>query len=241
MNRYGLARDIPDQVKLAVRQACGFGCVLCGAPVVQYDHFAPEFKDARAHDPAGIALLCGSCHDRKTRRRTSAAAVAKARAAPFALREGFVREPLEIGAGDVTVMLGEMRVTRCPVILRVRGKDVISIDPPELAGGPHRVNAAFANTSGHPLCRIIDNEIELRVSPWDIEFVGPTPIVKSAPGAIALSLTTIPGEGLRVDQMDIVQAGLRVRIEANGDVVLPGENRFRGGQLAGAGAAIVIQ
>lgn len=32
------ARSIPAQIKHSVRQRCGFGCVICGSPIYEYDH-----------------------------------------------------------------------------------------------------------------------------------------------------------------------------------------------------------
>ena len=61
-NKYGLSRNIPEDVKLAVRQACGFGCVVCGMSIIEYEHIDPPFHDATVHDPTKIALLCATCH-----------------------------------------------------------------------------------------------------------------------------------------------------------------------------------
>jgi HNH endonuclease len=65
-NRHGLTRDIPEPVKRAVRQACGFGCVVCGASIIEYEHVDPGFADAREHGPANLTLLCPQCHSKVT-------------------------------------------------------------------------------------------------------------------------------------------------------------------------------
>lgn len=57
-NKYGLSRYVPSDVRRIVRQRCGFGCVICGLSLYDYEHFAPYFKDAKSHDPDGITLLC---------------------------------------------------------------------------------------------------------------------------------------------------------------------------------------
>ena len=43
--------------KRAVRQRCGFGCVLCGKPIYQYDHMH-GYTLENADDPDAITLLC---------------------------------------------------------------------------------------------------------------------------------------------------------------------------------------
>jgi hypothetical protein len=61
-NRFGLGRTIPAEIKLEVRKRCGFDCVRCGIGFYDYEHFAPDFKNATTHDPAGITLLCMQCN-----------------------------------------------------------------------------------------------------------------------------------------------------------------------------------
>ena len=55
-NQYDLSREIPADVKRAVRQACGYGCVICGSAIIEYEHVDPTFNEAREHDPT--ARLC---------------------------------------------------------------------------------------------------------------------------------------------------------------------------------------
>ena len=70
-NKHGLPRTIPESIKRKVRQRCGFGCVICGIGLYEYEHFAPEYKDAKSHAPEGITLLCPNHHARKTIGRLS--------------------------------------------------------------------------------------------------------------------------------------------------------------------------
>ena len=56
-------RKIPEQVKRLVRQRCGFGCVMCGLPIIQYHHMIPWSKE-NTHDPENITLLCDNHHRR---------------------------------------------------------------------------------------------------------------------------------------------------------------------------------
>ena len=57
-NKHGLSRYIPEAIKREVRQRCGFGCVICGFGFYDYEHFDPDFADAKFHDPNGMTLLC---------------------------------------------------------------------------------------------------------------------------------------------------------------------------------------
>ena len=66
-NKYDLNRDIPNLVKRQVRQSCGFGCVICGASIIDYEHVDPIFAEAKEHDPEKITLLCPQHHAKVTR------------------------------------------------------------------------------------------------------------------------------------------------------------------------------
>lgn len=55
-NKYGLSRNIPNHIKRAVRQKCGFGCVICGLFICDFDHYAPSFSEAKKHNPDGITF-----------------------------------------------------------------------------------------------------------------------------------------------------------------------------------------
>ena len=70
-NDHELSREIPSEIKREVRKRCGFGCVVCGSAIYEYEHFDPEFKDAKEHIADGIALLCPTDHRRKEKKLLS--------------------------------------------------------------------------------------------------------------------------------------------------------------------------
>jgi len=55
--------DVSDPTKRIVRQRCGFGCVICGLPIYQYDHMY-GYTVETADDPTVITLLCARHHER---------------------------------------------------------------------------------------------------------------------------------------------------------------------------------
>ena len=77
--------DIPALVKRAVRQACGFGCVICGKPLYEIDHIVP-YSVVREHDPDNLVLLCDGHHREKTNKLLTVDQVREARANPINLR-----------------------------------------------------------------------------------------------------------------------------------------------------------
>ncbi len=87
-NRHGLTRAIPSDIKLKVRKECGFGCVICGSWIYEYEHFNPEFKDATSHDSNGIALLCCTHHGAKTKGLLTNDQVSSYRTNPYNIKNG---------------------------------------------------------------------------------------------------------------------------------------------------------
>lgn len=153
-NRYGLSRHIPVQVTKEVRQRCGFGCVVCGAAVVDYDHFDPEFKDAKKHDPDGIILLCQNCHRRKGS-FLARSAIAQCAQNPYCLQEGHSWEKIDVTGAVVS--LGPVTAFHSTVALQVGGENLIWFNPPEGGEGPPRLNLIVRDQSGSTVIQVKDN------------------------------------------------------------------------------------
>ncbi len=222
-NQHGLSRDIPDPVKRLIRQACGFGCVICGSGIVEYEHFDPEFVDAKIHDPEGITLLCPQCHAKVTRGIWSKAKVRDANTTPASLKTGFSREFFDLGNGSPTLQVGGVRLSNCPVPIQVGGRPLFSIKEPEEAGAPFRFSGFFTDSSGKVSLTIKDNEWIAATSNWDVEVSGKSIVIREALGEIHLRLIADPPDGLIVDKLDMSLGGLGFR--ANGDslqVLFPG-------------------
>jgi HNH endonuclease len=79
--------DIPRSMKRSVRQRCGFGCVVCGAPLCDYDHIE-EWSQKQEHMAENITLLCRRHNDEKSHGFLPLAHVREANANPVNLRTG---------------------------------------------------------------------------------------------------------------------------------------------------------
>ena len=209
-NKYGLFRDPPDPAKRQVRQRCYFGCVKCGFAVYEYHHFNPPFREAKTHDPEGITLLCGKCHNLVTRGRMSNQTVGKYNRTPKCLERGFSREPFDVGDKSPVVVLGNMTFVNTPIILEAFGEPLIAVEPPEEPGTPFRITAAFQDNSGNELFRIVQNEWQGLSSNWDIETKGSRTIIRQALRQIALMIRTEPPGKLVIEQLNMFCRGLRI-------------------------------
>jgi hypothetical protein len=214
-NKHGLTDDIPEPIARRIRQECGFGCVLCGMAVAQYEHFDPPFAEATEHAAHGIALLCGSCHDRKTRGRLSVDAIRKGRAAPLTFKNGASREAFEIH-GWPTITVGSNTFANCkaPILHVDTNERLFYVEPPEAAGAPYRLSATFRDDRGREVARIVENIWHGDPRAWDIECVGQRFTIRAGPRQIVLRLVTKPGEGVEVERLHMLfgdgRRGLKV-------------------------------
>ena len=69
---------IPNDKMREVRQRCGFGCVICGLPIFEYDHI-----HGWENDPNTLTLLCDNHHKLKTNGLIPIAQIVEADANPF--------------------------------------------------------------------------------------------------------------------------------------------------------------
>jgi hypothetical protein len=113
----------------------------------QYEHIDPEFAEAQEHYPERMALLCGTCHDKKTRGLLSTETVMQARRSPAAKREGFSRVSLDVAPDSrVAVKIGQTEFHGLQDVLIVDNEPILSVSPPESRGTPPRINAVFSSS-----------------------------------------------------------------------------------------------
>jgi hypothetical protein len=226
-NRFGLSRSIPNDVKRQVRQSCGYGCVICGTAIVEYEHVRPDFARAKVHDPQAIALLCPTCHAKKTRNFLSVRRILEAMEKPKPKTKGFAFSELEDHNNHPYVVLGGMTLKNCPTPVEVRGIPLIRIECAEVSCGPYQLSASFFDVNGIPSLFIRRNEWQVASNSWDVEAVGGQITVRTGPGEIALQLLLDPGEGIVVQRLRMHCAGYF--FEANHsqlEVVSPGGGRM---------------
>jgi hypothetical protein len=240
INRHGLPRTIPTSVRRAVRQACGFGCVLCGRLPYKYDHFDPEYVDAKAHDPEGIALLCGNHEQDRTAGRINVETIRRARARPY---RGHARWDLCLGTDPVTMVFGGSTCVTSDRFsaVRINGVDVISLERDE---DEWLVNGAFCDLDGQASIRIHQNEVMVSRGHWDAALEGTALTVHSGKRNVVAELI-VDAEARRIEV-----ARLQMRL-GGGHKLLGTADQFRivgpmlnatigASHLDGAAALVVV-
>lgn len=241
INEHGLSRDIPDPIKRVVRQRCGFGCVFCGKGIIQYDHFNPEYADAREHSADGITLLCGSCHDEKNHGLLSNDQVAVKNADPYCGQYGAPFGQFHLTGAQPIVMLGNNEFRECKVILEVAGERVLWFSRSEGRADGFCLNARIRNEQGEIVLEIIQNEWRIGADLWDVDTSGNGIVIRSRLRSFALILRFLPPETVKIERADILHKGTRVRITKDGRIVDANNNSFSGCAVTGCYTGIRFQ
>ncbi len=219
-NRYGLSRDVPEAIAREVRQRCGFGCVKCGAIIVEYHHFDPEFVNAREHLASGITLLCPTHHsEARTPKKGSAILpleiVRALNSSPYCKKNGipggefyFSNEPLVIEFGGMTCV-----GTVIPIM--VDFIPVIEIQPPESGVGPFRLNAKFKDSKGKTTLEIVENIYSAHTGSWDVKQRANVITIREKERKICLQLLINAPRGMSIRRLDMAVAGYSIKVMGN--------------------------
>ena len=248
INKYGLSRDISDPIMREVRQRDGFGCVLCGKGIYEYEHVDPPFAEARAHEADKITLLCPGCHHKVTTGMLSKEAVKEGMKNPLAKQQGFSNEWFDYGKTVPDLIIGSnvlkprdpKSVFFAPVV--VYGEPIIMIKRAENTGEPVRITANFTDSNGKRTLIIRDNEWKTSSDVWDVEVTGNSIIVREAARKIHLHLTTEPRKAIKIERLDMILFGAHFKVDASGSwILLPDGSRIEGNEIvSGANAAVVF-
>ena len=205
VNRLGLSRNIPANVRREVRRRSKFGCVICRDGFCIYEHLE-DFVGVDVHDPAQICLLCESCHGRITRKQWSKdrARLAYQQIQARSREEaGEPRGPLDFHAGQAELAIGDLLYAPAVAsVLRYFGEDVIRLIPGR-NGEPGAISAVFTDTAGKAILELEENAWVGSLDAWDIEVEGQRVTIRQQPGVVALQLRLDPPGRIVVERLDM--------------------------------------
>lgn len=214
-NKHGLPRYIPTPVRQNIRKQCGFGCVVCGFGITQYEHIDPEYKDAHEHDPLKMALLCGSCHDKVTRKIWSKVKIKKALASPKCLDNGYTSDIFDIGESIPSVEIGDSIWIDTPIIVQVQRVNILELKRSTENTGSIELSALFCNDQDEEVFRINKNIWQGDIRNWDIETVGQTITIRKSHKEVALKITINPKGMIIIDKINMTFKKSRIIGEKN--------------------------
>ena len=235
---------IPEPTKRLVRQRCGFGCVICGFPIYEYDHIV-NYANTRSHQGDGIALLCGEHHDLKTKGLLTVADVKEANAEPMNLRGGESRlYNLGFKANDYVFDLGTVQFSG-PLTAEGAAADPIRIDGSSVIGarvedGQLLMSLVFCDDSGREVFRVKENELRYNKAMWDVEFVGKRLKIRERARRIVLDIEFEPPNRILVRRGRILRNGIDILVTEEWTAVLNGCQLFKQVQFKNCDVGIRI-
>ncbi|MDW7674910.1 MAG: SEC-C metal-binding domain-containing protein [Bacillota bacterium] len=209
-NKYGLSRDINEPIKREIRQRCGFGCIICGSAVYQYEHVDPPFAEAKVHDPNSIVLLCGGCHDRVTRGLLSKDTIKIKSANPKCKEQGFSFGPFDLGTISPEIVIGTFKGKNVKTLISIHGDDIFSVHLPTSSELPFLISAKLCDRDGKEILKISNNEWQTPSNNWDVEVIGTRITIRKKLGDILLVIRSEPPYRLIVEKMDMEHKGTRI-------------------------------
>jgi hypothetical protein len=212
---------------------------MCGLAITQYEHIDPPYAEATSQDPAKIALLCGSCHDRVTRGMWSKHKVLEARLAPITFAKGYARDAFDFKVPFELFFGGNCFTDVCCIVRKSTGEEWFSIEPPEATGAPPRLNAKFFGSNGQPELEIYQNEWRCTTGVWDLEVYGSIIEIRAAPRKVMLRLRAMPPHGLELQYLDMIFQDTGILVDQHGTIhlsVAGTQIKMKGTEVAGADA-----
>lgn len=219
-NKHGVSRNIPEPIKREVRQRCGFGCVNCGSPIYDYEHWNPPFEDLKdCHKAEGIALCCPMCHRKKGGLISNEEYENNIRN-PYSMRIGSVKTKWSAGK-EIDVQLGNVICKNGTRIFTFNNNVILGFLPSKDENCPPLLQCVFHDRNGQPTFMIVGNQIIGNTNSWDltsksINGGGWEWCVRSAKGKIDLLLEILPPNKVFIKQLNLVMGFVSLVANKNG-------------------------
>ena len=251
------SRNIPLAIQREVRQRCGFGCVLCGLPLYEYEHLLGWDKVKR-HVAEEITLLCDQHHREKTSRLLPIKKVEEANNNPFNLRTG-VSKPYDLhyeGDECETVIGSNSFVLKCengegaifPIII-----DNIPLISFKLLDEHLLLNLNLFDEFNKLVLKIENNQLIYSSSPWDIQLIARNLIIREKSRKILIDINFETPNRIILNRGRFLLNGIEILLNGeylaitNNSMIVSG-NTFKcpcgiiiGKNNTGLGAAIAIE
>ena len=213
--------DIPGPMKRTVRQRCGFGCIICGLPLYEYDHMI-EYSIVNEHKAENLTLLCDKHHREKTNKLLSLEQVIEANKSPYNIINGQNSPYLLNFAGtDFSVILGDVRQSVPNVNpendfiipFLVNNKKLISF---EIISGKLFFNLILLDTENNLILKIVENELVYNAEQWDIEFIGRRLKIRTGLGKIIFDIEFLIPNSVQIYKAEFNCDGYWLKVENGG-------------------------
>jgi hypothetical protein len=160
-----LIRTPPAKVARALRQEAGFGCAVCGCPIIEYHHII-EWHERQHFDVDHMVALCPTHHQEYGKLTKDHAY--KAKSNPINIRNGILKGYLGGNKDQKSVKIGGSIISNTDNILEYAGNTIFSY---AVSNGQILLDALLPDKFFWPEIKIRENSIVARtVDFWDIQF-----------------------------------------------------------------------
>jgi len=210
------SRNVPLPIQREIRQRCGFGCVICGMPLYEYEHME-EWAIVQRHVADEITLLCDQHHREKTAGLLPKDTVRKANNEPHNLKNG-VSKPydLHFSGKQAEMVIGGNGFTcedegygTIMVPISVDGAPLIGF---VLADGHLLLNLVIFDEFNAPVLHIKNNQLFYSVSPWDIQLVGTNLTIREAHRKILIEIEFQPPDKVVINRGRFLRNGVEILV-----------------------------
>lgn len=237
------SRNIPLPIQRQVRQRCGFGCVICGLPLYEYDHLL-GWSSVKRHVAEEITLLCDQHHREKTSGLLTAEEVNQASANPLNRQTG-VSKPydLHFTGDECRVVVGSNLFERrdpgegtALVPILVDGVPLLSF---VLLDGHLLLSMLVFDEANIPVLKIQDNVLMYSVSSWDIELVGRRLIIREAARQFLLDIRFEPPNEIFIERGRFLRNGVELLIRPEYVLITNGQMQFSSNYISGSFGIVI--
>lgn len=212
--------DIPDPMKREIRQRCGFGCVVCGLPLYDYEH-VEGWANVQRHVEGEITLLCAQHHREKTNGLMTYAQVRRANENPINVSRG-VSAPFGLHFeldkySTVHAVIGGNRFSTS----RQTQTALITVDDIDLVwvrideNGYVFLHLNIFDELNNLALIVVGNELQFTSSLWDVTFEGTTLTLREAKQSLLLQITFLPPRTISIDRGCLLCNGVEVVVTPN--------------------------
>ena len=145
-------RNIPRPIQREVRQRCGFGCVICGFPLYEYDHLK-DWANVKEHIANDIILLCDRHHREVTSGLLPRRKVIEANKIPYNFKTGKSKPYVLHYEGNSSSMNTFWSIPDCDAACKsqIVGVVISGSKPLPVEGEPsNSIDTAQVSPTGHP-------------------------------------------------------------------------------------------
>lgn len=183
---------IPNEVKREVRQRCGFGCVVCGCPIYEYEHMK-EYAIVKRHISEEITLLCPMHHSLKTRKLLSPLVIEENNKDPYNRRNSYTKpEFLNYFGNSAIILIGGSTFEIIDeghgifnIPLKVLGQPIIKVS---LNNNEFFLDILLCDENDNVLLKVENNNVIYNIDVWDIEYTANRLIIRQASGKIFIDI-----------------------------------------------------